>query len=592
MPSHPFVAQRPLFKAYDIRGKHALFTPPFVAALSRVFARYLRDSIGASQIVIGYDMRQDSQTIAEQFALSCRQAGVEVIWLGLVTTPIMVFWANQYQGHGLITTASHSTRFINGIKWVVHGQSPSSEDIIALYDQLATETYELSPELETTELAADLTNLDPTHLITLSREQVTAPYFASAKQAIDHIQPLYQAQLTHMASNTAIPNAQPLKVVIDCLNGATGPFAPLFFGQLSNLCAEAVLLNQDPNGQFPKGDPDPTQPHRLRELQASVIEHQADIGLGFDGDGDRLMVVDNLGRPLAPDHLLYLLAQVAVEDYYLGHKHNVDLNHDTNSRVEVSAANNNSNQKPIVIFDVKCAHQVPQLLEQIGATGQMSKTGSSILRHAVYAKSRQLADNYSPADSTDAEEQGPLFAGELSGHFLFNDGYFLLHDDAMYAGLRLLNWLVYNTQRYQLVTNKSLQLSDILDGLPPLVSTADEYLPLSGLTDLALSPGLSESELEPDLSNETASPDEMSAAGKYTDTHEFPAKVADSVNSKNPVQLVRDKLSQLCQRLQQHPETLNLNFAPEKVRLSCIDGLRLDFDQGFGIIRLCNYPLK
>lgn len=490
MPKTSFLAQRALFKAYDIRGNAALFTPDFVKALGLAFAQDLAETAQARQVVIGYDVRHGSKSIAEQFVQSLCERGIEVIWLGLVTTPIMAFWANRYQGHGLIVTASHSEGHILGIKWLISGESPSYERIQMLYQRLISQQPADASTATSTNPAATPKVIAP--------NQVGHTYANSAAIAVDNIRKFRSLALVQHSLSQKMPDR--LKVVIDSLNGATGPYVAAFFEPHQRLC-DIILINKTPDGDFPKGNPDPMEDKRLTELSQAVIEHQADLGLAFDGDGDRLMVVDNQGHCLAPDHLLYLLARVSIEDHQ-----------------PVEACLNAP--APIVLFDVKCTHHMPRLITALGAVPQMSKTGSSILRRTLQTKQDNNPD-HAPI----------LFAGELSGHFLFNDGYFLLHDDAMYAALRLLNWLQYQAQHA-----KPAQLTDILKTLPPMVSTPDVYLPL--------------------------------------DAYE-----ASPLQQNTPL---LNKLMALCDKLSQSIEL------PKGAQLTCIDGLRLDFAHGFGIIRPSN----
>lgn len=497
LQQHPFIEQRPLFKAYDIRGDRQLFTAKFIHALSDELARYFVEEATVSQVVIGFDARIGSETIAKQLANSFLQQGIQVIWLGLVTTPIMAYWANQYQGHGLIATASHSEPHIIGIKWLLSRKSPSSEQIQSIYQQLATSANSIShPTAEA----------GKAKLIKLPPEVISEGYINHSFTAIESL---------HRAQSKAIGSpfrsgfsSTPLKIVIDCLNGATGPFAAALFSSHPNLCSNVIVLNAVTDGNFPNGNPDPTEENRLRQLSKAVVKNQADIGLSFDGDGDRLMVVDAEGEVISPDHLLYLLARVAIEDH-------------------AKSMQPTKNRKPTVIFDVKCSHHLPLLIEQAGAVGQMSKTGSSILRRAL--------QNNNPETKSKV-----IFAGELSGHYIFNDGHFLLHDDAMYAGLRLLNWL----------QQQPLTLAETIKSLPALVTTPDVYLPLAD----------------------------------YAHSVSSPAK--DSVKQEGS-QPILTKLSTMCLKLQ-----ANLNNFPTPLpadaRLTCIDGLRLDFKHGFGIIRSSN----
>lgn len=505
-----FSDQRTLFKAYDIRGERQLFTTEFMTALSHVLARHFVQYANANQVVIGFDARHHSETLARYIASSFKAHGCEVIWLGLVTTPLMAFWANQYQGHGVIATASHSEPHINGLKWLINSQSPSSEQIQQLYQQLSSDPSSYSDKVADKTLAIPKPNQSLPRQIALSRQEVLIPYINKAVEALDSINKSPSKELASAHKPDTEPVDSALKIVIDCLNGSTGLFAKEFYQAHPSLCSEVIMLNADVDGDFPKGNPDPMEYNRLHELSASVLQHEADLGLSFDGDGDRLMVIDSRGQPLVADHLLYLLSRVAIEDHFTS-----------------STCSHPDSCTPTVIFDVKCSHHLPTLINQAGAQAQMSKTGSSILRRTLQAKK-------------DGTESHNLFAGELSGHFIFNDGHFLLHDDAMYAGLRLLNWL-----RHQPAT-----LAEIIDSLPQMVSTPDVYLPLA---DYSYS-----------VSQDTTTPEVEQGS-----------------------QPILSKLSELCQKLQTNIKDLPSSL-PADAQLTCIDGLRLDFSYGFGIIRSSN----
>ena len=512
MSSTAFSDQRTLFKAYDIRGERQLFTTEFMTALSHALARHFVQHANANQVVIGFDARHHSETLATHMASSFEAHGCDVIWLGLVTTPLMAFWANQYQGHGVIATASHSEPHINGLKWLINSQSPSSEQIQQLYQQVVSNQSSKVDKVEgkvitkaDAKLSQSLLNETP-----LSHQDILIPYINKAIEALDNINNSPLKVMTSAHKRDTEPPGPALKIVIDCLNGSTGLFAEDFYKSHPTLCSEVIVLNANIDGDFPKGNPDPMEYNRLHELSAAVLHHKADLGLSFDGDGDRLMVVDSRGQPLIADHLLYLLSRVAIEDHFTS-----------------GTCDHSDSCTPTVIFDVKCSHHLPALINQAGAQAQMSKTGSSILR-------RTLQSN---KDGTDSHN---LFAGELSGHFIFNDGHFLLHDDAMYAGLRLLNWL-----HHQHTT-----LAEIIDTLPHMVSTPDIYLPLANYSY--------------SVSQDTA--------------------ISDAEQSSQPI---LNKLSALCQKLQSNIKDLPYSL-PADTRLTCIDGLRLDFSHGFGIIRSSN----
>lgn len=471
---HPFLPQHSLFKAYDIRGELTLFTDDFVWSLARAFADLFLHAHHANSaiqslgtisptVVIGYDARHQSQAIAKFMAYACQQAGLSVQWLGLTTTPMLAFMAQQFTGNGLIVTASHSQKRINGIKWLVNHESPSNDDIGQLYQSLIA----YKP------IVPDATLLGA---INHTAYQPPNNFFATYIQAIQSA----ISQINHIRPSQSLETHAPKQIVIDCMHGATSHFAERLFTQLGLCC---IMLNDVPDSDFPKGNPDPTEPNRLIELAQTVITTQSDMGLAFDGDGDRVMVIDAQGRLVSPDNLLYLLSRIAIE--------------------ELPISSQGLDKK--VIFDVKCSHLVPNLVASHGGIPVMTKTGSSLMRKSLQNKSDHA-----------------IFAGELSGHFIFNDSYFVLHDDAMYAAARLLNWL----------RSQPVSLTAILESLPACISTADMYLPI-------------------------------------TDTHYGQAIITRiTALGKKPF------------------KRLTSAFAIKNIHT--IDGLRLDFEDGFGILRKSN----
>ncbi|TSB23251.1 phosphomannomutase [Psychrobacter sp. YGAH215] len=533
MPS--FAAQHSLFRAYDIRGSRQHFTDDFIHALGNAFA-YLyqaqpsiyRENIGENSsrstnektiVVVGHDVRDGSGSMAQIFADILSQHGLQVIQLGLVTTPMMIFWAEQYQGHGIIVTASHSAKDILGVKWLVNHISPSSADIQTLYQQLASYNSQNS---------SVKTNDQPVRYKQqqLPANQVTSAYSDAITQVFKQIyQPLNQTK-----EGSQLPSSKlDLVVVIDCLHGATSNIAkPLF----DHFCQNIIMMNDTPDGNFPTGNPDPTEPQRLKQLQQSVLLHQADIGIAFDGDGDRLMVVDNRGKVVTPDHLLYLLAKIAV------------IERPQTLKTLLTSAQ--------VLFDIKCCHHLPKLISEIGATPVLSKTGSSLMRQQMQQSDGQIT-----------------FAGELSGHFIFNDSRFILYDDAMYAALRLLHWLG-KSQGTQSTRTKSL--ADIIKGLPVIVSTADHYLPLPKT-----------------IANDCSIVQQLARFCQYLQQLVH-ATSAASIHQLNPQAVVACAPS-LCTCSQQSQSTTleqAQTLLPVSTKLSCIDGVRLDFARGFGVLRQSN----
>ncbi|MGP5296073.1 phosphomannomutase [Psychrobacter faecalis] len=542
MPS--FAAQHSLFRAYDIRGSRQHFTDDFIHALGNAFA-YLyqaqpsiyRENIGENSsrstnektiVVVGHDVRDGSGSMAQIFADILSQHGLQVIQLGLVTTPMMIFWAEQYQGHGIIVTASHSAKDILGVKWLVNHISPSSADIQTLYQQLASYNSQNS---------SVKTNDQPVRYKQqqLPANQVTRAYSDAITQVFKQIYQHDNQTNSHNAEDSQLPSSKlDLVVVIDCMHGATSNIAkPLF----DHFCQNIIMMNDTPDGNFPTGNPDPTEPQRLKKLQQSVLFHQADIGIAFDGDGDRLMVVDNRGKVVTPDHLLYLLAKIAV------------IERPQTLKTLLTSAQ--------VLFDIKCCHHLPKLISEIGATPVLSKTGSSLMRQQMQDSDGQI-----------------IFAGELSGHFIFNDSRFILYDDAMYAALRLLHWLG-KSQGTQSTRTKSL--ADIIKGLPVIVSTADHYLPLpeSMMSDCSIVQQLARF---------------CRYLQQLVQATLAPVTSAAFIDQPHPQAVVACAPSLCTCSTKSQSMTLEQAQAllPVGTKLSCIDGVRLDFAHGFGVLRQSN----
>ncbi|MGP5210399.1 phosphomannomutase [Psychrobacter alimentarius] len=524
----PFAAQQSLFRAYDIRGSYKLFTPCFIEALGRAFATlYTANSNDQQQthsksliIVIGHDVRCGSDRIAQGLAHILTRYGIQVIQLGLITTPMMAFWAQQYQGHGIVVTASHSAKDILGMKWLVDHKSPDSRQIQSLYQQLIiNETKnrlnrqahypDQNTHLHTIESVVSQKPID------LTSEHVATAYMTAITQVFAKIYPSDKQADSHLTHKLD------LVIVIDCMHGATSTLAQRLF---ERFCRQVIMLNDTPDGSFPTGNPDPTEPYRLIQLQQSVIAHHADLGMAFDGDGDRLMMVDNHGNIVSSDHLLYLLAQVAL--------------------AERPQSLMDSRPTPQVLFDIKCSHHLPTLLSQLGSTPILSKTGSSFMRQRM-----QSAD--SPI----------IFAGELSGHFIFNDGHFIIYDDAMYAALRLLHWLAAIDSKDALV--------NITRSLPATVSTADHYLPMPNTADQGCPVVEQLARLCHYLRKLVATTTESDFG--YYPLETCPPSLCECSTNTHHITLEQAQ-----------------HLLPAGTKLSCIDGVRLDFAHGFGVLRQSN----
>jgi phosphomannomutase len=553
----PFAAQQSLFRAYDIRGINQYFTSSFIQALGDAFATLynVQDSqpsrnINASTsvetkqnvVVIGYDMRIGSEAIAHTLSTVLAHHGLRVIQLGLVTTPMMAFWAMQYQGHGIVVTASHSAKDILGIKWLVNNKSPSSSEIQTLYHQLtANHGHHTYPDNQAKNSVLHSENIEsidnnydsklPTDLLEQSpTNQVGNVYIDAIAQVFEK---LFQHNHSATAANQKNAYKLDLVIVIDCMHGATGSIAQCLF---ERFCQNVIFLNDTPNGNFPLGNPDPTEPNRLNELQRAVVSNAADIGLAFDGDGDRLMIVDNNGKIVTPDHLLYLLARIAITEH-------------PNSLSDSLLASE-------VLFDIKCAHHLPRLLSELGTIPVISKTGSSFMRQQVQHPDNQI-----------------VFAGELSGHFIFNDSRFIPYDDAMYAALRLLHWL---DQTNDGVSDKK-PLADIIHSLPTIVSTADHYLPMpqTATTDCSLVEQLTR------FCHYLQHLVDMSTHSISSSSQQRKNSGLTAITCKSSVCTCATAKAQIA--LKQTHELL-----PVGTKLNCIDGVRLDFAHGFGVLRQSN----
>ncbi len=553
----PFAAQQSLFRAYDIRGANQYFTSSFIQALGHAFATLYNTqdsqpsrnistnaSVETKQnvVVIGYDMRIGSEAIAHTLSTVLAQQGLRVIQLGLVTTPMMAFWAAQYQGHGIVATASHSAKDILGIKWLVNNKSPSSSEIQTLYHQLtdhhSCHAYPDSQAKNPILHSENIESIDNNHDSKLPSDLLEQlPAYQVANVYIDAIAQVFEQLFQHTHSATAANQKNAYKldlvIVLDCMHGATGSITQRLF---ERFCQHVIFLNDTPDGNFPLGNPDPTEPNRLNELQRAVVLHAADIGLAFDGDGDRLMIVDNNGKIVTPDHLLYLLARIAITEH-------------PNSLSDSLLASE-------VLFDIKCAHHLPRLLSELGTTPVISKTGSSFMRQQVQHPDNQI-----------------VFAGELSGHFIFNDNRFVPYDDAMYAALRLLHWL----DQTQNDANDKKQLSDIIQSLPTIVSTADHYLPMpqTATTDCSLLEQLTR------FCHYLQHLVDMSA-------HSISSSIQQRKNSCLPVTTCKSSMCTCATAKAQIALKQTHELLPMGTKLSCIDGVRLDFAHGFGVLRQSN----
>ncbi len=341
-----------IFRAYDIRGiTTSNLTEEVVYWIARAFAAQAR-SQQQHQVALGWDGRHSSNALQASVKRGLTEGGVDVLSIGQVPTPVLYYATYALDtGTGIMITGSHNPPEYNGLKMMIAGVTLAEETITTLYRRIASNDFGES----------DLTPGD-----------------------IDDIA-LDDSYIDRIADDVAL--AQPPKVVVDCGNGVAGKFAPRL---LQELGCDVVPLYCDVDGDFPNHHPDPADPKNLEDLITVVNAESADIGLAFDGDGDRLGIVTNSGEIIWPDKLLMLFAQDIVS----------------------------RNPGADIIYDVKCSRHLNTIISELGGRPIMWKTGHSHIKAKI-------------------KESGALLGGEFSGHICFNERWYGF-DDALYSAARLL----------------------------------------------------------------------------------------------------------------------------------------------------------
>ena len=342
-----------IFRAYDVRGVVGKSLTPTVAKLlGQSIGTVMREK-GLREIVVGRDGRLSGPELAGALADGLRLTGVDVIDIGAVPTPVVYYAAYRFNtGCGVAVTGSHNPPDYNGFKIVVGGETLSEGAIQDLYQRIATGALESG---------------------------------GGGMLRLVDVVPDYIERIT-----SDVQTERPLKIVVDCGNGIPGAVAPQV---LEGIGCEVIPLYCEVDGTFPNHHPDPSDPHNLQDLILSVKQTGADLGLAFDGDGDRLGVVTRAGEIIFPDRTLMLFAR------------------DVLSRQPGAT----------IIYDVKCTGHLKGQILDAGGSPLMWRTGHSLIK----AKMRE----------TSAE-----LAGEMSGHFFFKERWYGF-DDGIYAGARLLEIL-------------------------------------------------------------------------------------------------------------------------------------------------------
>ncbi|MCV6622448.1 MAG: phosphomannomutase/phosphoglucomutase [Cellvibrionaceae bacterium] len=415
-----------VFRAYDIRGlADPYLSPEFVQRLGKALGSEAIDQ-GEDTLIVARDCRTHSPEICEQLIAGITSTGCHVLDLGIVPTPMLYFACHMISSSnsGVVVTASHNGPKYNGFKMVFNRNTISDQGIQYIKQRMQQETFASSDKLGS-----------------VSQQDISAEY-------IDQI-----------FSDIAL--AGDITVVIDAGNGATSEVAPRLFEELG---CKVIPLHCEFDGRFPNHAADPSRERNMRDLIKAVKKHRADLGIAFDGDGDRLGVVTPQGKIIWPDRQLMLFAKDIVS----------------------------RNPGTDVLFDVKCTRQLNSLVSSYGGRPIMWKTGHSLMKAKM-------------------AETGALLGGELSGHIFFKERWFGF-DDGMYSAARLM----------EIMSLRDQDLDTIFSSFPELPATPE-------------------------------------------------IKVA--VEESEKFQIIEDLISQG-------------HF--EDGRLTTIDGLRVDFAHGWGLVRASN----
>ena len=366
---------RSIFKAYDVRGiVPATLNDDLAVALGAAFGRMALKE-GEKTVAVGRDGRLSGPSLSAALIRGLAAAGVDVIDIGMATTPMLYFAANTLCTSGIQVTGSHNPRDYNGFKMVLAGRALYGQEIQVLRQLIEEDQGAAASDKPGTVRQVDL----------------SAPY------------------RDRIVGDVKL--ARPMKIVVDCGNGVAGASAPAIFRALG---CEVIELFSEVDGNFPNHHPDPSKPENLLDLMAALKTSGAEIGLAFDGDGDRLGLVTPGGNNIYPDRQLMLFAQ------------------DVLTRVPGGT----------IIFDVKCTQRLAPAIRKAGGVPLMYKTGHSLIK----AKMKEV--------------DSPL-GGEMSGHVFFKERWYGF-DDGTYAGARMLELL-----------SRHGDPAAVLDALPTSFSTPE-----------------------------------------------------------------------------------------------------------------------
>ena len=344
-----------IFREYDIRGIYPEEINESIVCLIAKAISYKCKEKNITEICVGRDGRLSGESLLSELSQTLSLFGIKVINLGLVTSPLLYFAAkkNKFKS-GVMITGSHNPKEYNGIKLVIDDKPISGSDILELIEN---NRVVVNPFLN------EIVNVD-----------IKDEYIQEVKK------------------NLTIKKGT--KIVIDCGNGAAGCIAPKLYKELG---CDVIELFSDVDGNFPNHHPDPGKIENLNHLIDEVKKTNAELGLAFDGDGDRVGLVTNEGEIIFPDKILIMLS----EDILFS-------------------------KKGSIIFDVKCSNSLPKIIKKNGGNPIMSPTGHFHIKNAI-------------------KKYNPLLAGEMSGHIFFNDKWYGF-DDGHYSGARIIELITKNNK--------------------------------------------------------------------------------------------------------------------------------------------------
>ncbi|MDP3753833.1 phosphomannomutase/phosphoglucomutase [Polaromonas sp.] len=437
-----------IFKAYDIRGVvPSTVNEPVAEALGRAFGS-IALAQGEQTVAVGRDGRLSGPALSAALMRGLAASGVDVVDIGMATTPMLYFAASTLASSGIQITGSHNPKDYNGFKMVLAGRAIYGEDIQALRRSMEAEGWSAPAR------AGQITQVN---VLAAYRDRIVAD----------------------------IKLTRPMKIVIDSGNGIAGASAPGIFRALG---CEVTELFSEVDGTFPNHHPDPSKPENLKDLITALQAGNAELGLAFDGDGDRIGIVTRDGNNLYPDRQMMLFAR------------------DVLSRAPGGA----------IVFDVKCSQRLAPEIEAAGGVPMMYRTGHSLIK----AKMKEV--------------NSPL-GGEMSGHIFFKERWFGF-DDGTYAGARLLE-----------IVSRAPDAGALLNALPTSFSTpelnvacreGEPHTVVEALVSLAM-------EAMRDAGPSPAGPDPSGGSA-----------LREAVNAG--------------------------------AKISTIDGVRIDWTDGFGLIRASN----